>query len=159
MANYDKNAWALDRHGGDANGSTTISTESTSAGSIEITSSSSGGSDGTQRLLGPIRDEDRDLAFEELVASRKYVDQLVDGAGNDRLVPLDSVGGTLLYMRASLVRQGLTFPAHNVVGTTWRREGWVGLETEGICYAASFMKGGKCFVLGGDHYVRHADWG
>ncbi|KAK9425531.1 putative Anp1-domain-containing protein [Seiridium unicorne] len=110
-------------------------------------------------LLGPVSDDARPAALGELVESRRYVDELIRGTNDSVLVPLDSVGGTLLYIRARLVRQGLVFPTYNVVGTTWSREGWIGVETEGICYVASQMQGGGCFVLGGRHQARHADWG
>lgn len=111
------------------------------------------------QLLGPVGDDARQDAVQELVASRRYVDELVKGTNDSDLLPLDSVGGTLLYIRSQLVRQGLVFPTHNVVGSTWTQDGWIGVETEGICYEASHMKGGGCFVLGGNHHVRHADWG
>lgn len=128
MANYDKNAWAVDRSAAE--------------------------------LWGPVEDADRARAAEALVATRRYVDGLLAGTGDGDLVALDSVGGTLLYVRARLVRAGLAFPSHNVVGATWAREGWTGIETEGICYLAAHMRGGGgCYVLGGSHHVRHADWG
>ncbi|KAI1504931.1 Anp1-domain-containing protein [Biscogniauxia marginata] len=108
-------------------------------------------------LLGPVADDQRDAAVAQLVATRTYVDELITGTRDADLVPLDSVGGTILYVRAELVRQGVNFPTFNVVGTTWSRDGWIGVETEGICYQASRLQGGGCFVLGGSHSVRHAD--
>lgn len=111
------------------------------------------------QLLGPVNSDARQDAVQELVASRRYVDELIRDNNKSDLIPLDSVGGTLLYIRSHLVRQGLTFPTHNVVGSTWSEEGWIGVETEGICYVASHVQGGGCFVLGADHHVRHADWG
>lgn len=113
----------------------------------------------TPQLQGLVPEDERDLATTELVATRLMVPELINGTDNAALVPLDSVGGTILYIRAELVRQGLTFPTFNVVGTTWSQTGWVGVETEGICYAARALKGGGCYVLGGTHHVRHSDWG
>ncbi|KAJ1335927.1 Anp1 [Microdochium nivale] len=114
---------------------------------------------GAQKIWGPVADHERKGAVDELVETRLFVDVLGKGTNDAELVPLDSVGGTILYMRASKVLEGLVFPTYNVVGTTWSREGWVGVETEGICYAAKQTPGGGCFLLGGSHYVRHADWG
>ncbi|KAH9995461.1 glycosyltransferase family 62 protein [Xylariaceae sp. FL0662B] len=125
--NYDRNAWALNHTAEEP------------------------------LLMGPISDDSREAAARNLVETRTYVGELVDGTGDDDLVPLDSVGGTIIYIRADLVRQGVNFPTFNVVGTTLAREGWVGIETEGICYVASRLEGGGCFVLGGGHHVRHTD--
>lgn len=129
MDNYDKNAWKL----ADA--------------------------DETPHLQTNVADADRGKAIEDLVATRRYVPTLLNGTSDDSLIPLDSVGGTLLYIRAALVMQGLVFPTMNVVGTTWSHYGWIGVETEGLCYAAKALPGGRCFVLGGNHWTRHADWG
>jgi len=136
-ANYDKNAWSVDRAGG------------------------------SPSLWQPVADGMRGAAVEELVRTRKFVDVLGQGSRDSDLVPLDSVGGTILYIRAQLVREGLSFPTYNVVGTTWEHEGWIGVETEGICYVAGQMlgvggsgsQGSACWLLGGSHAVRHADWG
>ncbi|KAI2605182.1 glycosyltransferase family 62 protein [Hypoxylon fragiforme] len=108
-------------------------------------------------LMGPVRDEDLEIAADKLVETRTYVDELIKGTSNDDIIQLDSVGGTLLYMKASLIRQGINFPTSYVVGSTWSHEGWVGIETEGLCYLAHHLDGSKCFVLGGSHYVKHAD--
>lgn len=91
--------------------------------------------------------------------SKTWVPDLIKDTGDKDLVPLDSVGGTLLYIRADLVREGLIFPWWGVVGAGWEREGYVGLETEGLCYLSARMEGGGCFVLGGSHKTRHADQG
>ncbi|KAF2857706.1 glycosyltransferase family 62 protein [Piedraia hortae CBS 480.64] len=110
-------------------------------------------------LRGPIADADREKAQTSLEESRLMVPDVINGTKDDALVPLDSVGGTILYIRADLVRQGLTFPHFNIVGTTWNNTGWTGVETEGLCYMARSLKGGGCYVLGGKHHVRHSDWG
>ncbi|KXL43273.1 glycosyltransferase family 62 protein [Acidomyces richmondensis BFW] len=110
-------------------------------------------------LLGVIDDAGRQEAISRLVETRQMLPELVQGTQDDELVGIDSVGGTLLYIRAELVRQGVNFPHFNVVGTTWSQFGWIGVETEGICYMARGLKGGGCYVLGGHHHVRHADWG
>jgi hypothetical protein len=87
------------------------------------------------------------------------VDQAIMGTGDSEIVPLDSVGGTILYLRAKLVREGVVLTHFNIVGTTWEQPGWIGVETEGLCYMAKGLPGGGCYMLGGKHYVRHSDWG
>ncbi|KAI1141080.1 glycosyltransferase family 62 protein [Hypoxylon sp. FL0543] len=110
-------------------------------------------------LMGPVGDGDLTTAADKLVETRTYIDEIIKGTNDDDLLPLDSVGGTILYIKASLIRQGINFPTSYVVGTTWSHEGWVGIESEGICYMASHLDGGGgCYVLGGSHHVRHADW-
>ncbi|KAI1378960.1 glycosyltransferase family 62 protein [Hypoxylon crocopeplum] len=109
-------------------------------------------------IMSPVGDGDLEAAADKLVETRTYVDELIKGSKDEDIVPLDSVGGTILYIKASLVRQGVNFPTSYVVGTTWSHEGWVGIESEGICYVASYLDGSKCFVLGGSHHIRHADW-
>ena len=85
----------------------------------------------------------------------RLVGDLIKGTSSDDLIRLDAVGASLLYMRASLVHQGLSFPHSPVVGTTWMSAGWDGIESEGLCYRARGMKGGTCWVLGGDWFVKH----
>ena len=85
------------------------------------------------------------------------VDELIAGTKDSDLLPLDAVGGTILYMRAGLVWDGLNFPSMYVVGTRWGRDGWDGIETEGLCYVAKKLEGGGCYVLGGKNYVRHTN--
>ncbi|EMC99925.1 glycosyltransferase family 62 protein [Baudoinia panamericana UAMH 10762] len=109
--------------------------------------------------LGPVADGDREDAVRTLVDTRLFVPAVIQGSGDDAIMPLDSVGGAILYIRSGLVRQGLTFPPYNVVGTTWSQPGWIGVETEGLCYVARQFEGGGCYVLGGSHHVRHTDWG
>ena len=59
---------------------------------------------------------------------------------------LDSVGGTMLWVKASVHRDGVIFPVANIVGSDWHRQGYVGLETEGICWLAKFL-GYKCWGM------------
>lgn len=55
----------------------------------------------------------------------------------DCVVPLDSVGGAILFAKSIIYKQGVVFPPYYVVGTNWdRHEGWDGIETEGLCYIA-----------------------
>lgn len=55
----------------------------------------------------------------------------------DHIVPLDSVGGAILFAKSIIYKQGIVFPPLYVVGTTWERhEGYDGIETEGLCYVA-----------------------
>jgi hypothetical protein len=94
---------------------------------------------------GSVR-KDRDQHMQDLVPFTK----------NDEVFPLDTVGGTLLYINALLVRQGLSFPWWYVMGTSWQKEnGADGIETEGICFMAERL-GYGCWGLGGDWHVVHA---
>ncbi|EPS45099.1 hypothetical protein H072_864 [Dactylellina haptotyla CBS 200.50] len=86
----------------------------------------------------------------------KALSQLLPGTKDDDLVKLDSVGGTALYIRAALVREGLVFPQYLVVGTEWGKAGRDGVETEGLCYIAERM-GWGCYALGGDWHTVHSD--
>lgn len=61
------------------------------------------------------------------------------------LVPLDAVGGAILFLKSIVYRQGVTFPTFYMIGTNWQRfEGYDGIETEGLCYAARTL-GYKCW--------------
>ncbi|KAH0013927.1 hypothetical protein KCU78_g8928, partial [Aureobasidium melanogenum] len=85
----------------------------------------------------------------------QHMQDLLPFANADEIFPLDTVGGTLLYIKAVLVRQGLSFPWWYVVGTTWQKSnGDDGIETEGICYMAERL-GYGCYGLGGDWHVVH----
>lgn len=110
-------------------------------------------------VQGAVQDDDRDASVQKLVETRVMVPQAIMNTADSDLMPLDSVGGTILYIRSSLVREGVVFPHFNIVGTTWDQPGWVGVETEGLCYVAKGLAGGGCYVLGGKHHVRHSDWG
>ncbi|KAF3925324.1 hypothetical protein ABW20_dc0108645 [Dactylellina cionopaga] len=84
----------------------------------------------------------------------KSVKQLIQGTTDDDIVKLDSVGGTALYIRAELLREGLTFPPYRVAGTKWGKDGKDGLETEGMCYVAERL-GWGCYALGGNWKTLH----
>lgn len=86
---------------------------------------------------------------------QRLVDELVKGTKDDDLIPLTAVGATILYIRASLVLQGLSFPHQYTVGTRWTRDGYDGLETEGLCYRAKGLSGAGCSLLGGKWHVKH----
>ena len=64
------------------------------------------------------------------------------GQKNDP-VPLDSVGGTVLWVDANLHRDGVIFPPFYLIGSEWDRNGYDGIETEGICYIAKAMLGNQ----------------
>ena len=83
------------------------------------------------------------------------VTDIVRGTRDDDLLPLTAVGGTLLYIRASLVRRGINFPPYYVVNTKWHENGDDGIESEGMCYQARGLKDGGCFVLGGSWHTKH----
>ncbi len=155
MANYDRNAWAIDRNV--SSPSSSPSSSSSSSGSSAKASSSP--APPASSILDAVPAADRDQAVATLEDTRAFVDVIANGTADSDLLPLDSVGGTLLYIRAALVRQGVIFPTFNVVGTTWSQDGWIGVETEGLCYIASSLRGGGCFLLGGNHHTRHADLG
>ncbi|KAI0904490.1 Anp1-domain-containing protein [Ustulina deusta] len=135
--NYDKNAWAFKWQGNE------LEADDGNKTKLDI--------------MGPVGDDQLSAAVRQLSERRVYVSELIENTHDDDLLHVDSVGATILYIRAHLVRQGISFPASNVVGTTWTHDGWSGIETEGICYLASQIEGGGCFVLGGTHRVRHAD--
>ncbi|KAF3937539.1 hypothetical protein ABW19_dt0200640 [Dactylella cylindrospora] len=86
----------------------------------------------------------------------KAISQLIVDTTDDDLVKLDSVGGTALYIKAGLVREGLEFPQYLVEGTEWGKDGRDGVETEGLCYVAERM-GWGCYGLGGRWVTKHAD--
>ncbi|KAI8632875.1 glycosyltransferase family 62 protein [Xylariaceae sp. FL1651] len=148
--NYDKNAWAFSRRIQEEEEEE--EEQAASSGTNQTTNSSS-----PLDIMGPVADDQLVAAVKQLSARRVYITELIENTHDNDLLHVDSVGATILYVRAHLVRQGITFPAFNVVGTTWTHDGWYGIETEGICYLASQVEGGGCFVLGGDHHVRHAD--
>ncbi|KAK5113201.1 hypothetical protein LTR62_003537 [Meristemomyces frigidus] len=110
-------------------------------------------------LMGAIPGEQREESVRRLVAEQLFLPAVMDDVDEGGLIQIDSVGGTVLYMRAELVRQGLVFPYFNAVGTEWGRPGWIGVETEGLCYMARELEGGGCFALGRGHWARHTDWG
>lgn len=110
-------------------------------------------------LMGSVAEKDFQQADYRLQNTRHQVKELIKGTSDNDLIPLDSVGGTILYVRSNLVHRGVSFPPFHVVGATWSRDGWAGIETEGICYVAQQLGGSGCFLLGGNHSVRHADSG
>ncbi|KAF3770271.1 hypothetical protein M406DRAFT_354351 [Cryphonectria parasitica EP155] len=95
-------------------------------------------------------------------AGVKMVDAAIDGTSDDDLVRLDAVGGTVLMIRADLVRMGLMFTPGYFVGMTWEHgEGYDGIETEGLCVVTrSFSRDGQstCYTMGGDWAVYHTIW-
>jgi hypothetical protein len=68
---------------------------------------------------------------------------------------LDSVGGTFLFVKAEVHRKGVLFPNGYVIGTEWgMKEGWDGIETEGLCYLARQI-GYQCWGIANEaiHHV------
>jgi len=165
--NFDKNAWAFKSQVSESRAAAARTTDKVGgfvdeedAGNKTATTTETAAKGDSIDIKGPIADDMHTAAVSQLSASRVYVDELIENTHDDDLIHIDSVGASgILYLRAQLVRQGVMFPASNVVGTTWSREGWYGIEAEGICYVASQIKkgAGGCFVLGGSHRVRHAD--
>lgn len=103
--------------------------------------------------------DQNEIAKGELKTQGQYhVDKLIVGTTNDDLIDLDTIGATILYLRSSLIWQGLNFPHQFVIGTRWRKDGWDGIESEGLCYRARGLTGGKCAVLGGEWSIQHTDF-
>ncbi|KAL3895202.1 MAG: hypothetical protein SGCHY_004846 [Lobulomycetales sp.] len=71
-----------------------------------------------------------------------------------KFVPVDSVGGTFLYIKAQAHRSGIDFPTLMLIGIhDWdMKEGWDGMETEGICYTAKRL-GYQCWGMPQDIVV------
>lgn len=66
---------------------------------------------------------------------------------DDYLIKLDSVGGAMLFAKSIIYRQGVLFPPNYIIGTTWeRKEGYDGIETEGLCYVAKVL-GYECYGM------------
>lgn len=59
---------------------------------------------------------------------------------------LDSVGGTVLFVRGEVHREGVAFTTNYVIGAGWKYEGYDGIESEGLCYVAGFL-GYKCWGM------------
>ncbi|KAH3679841.1 hypothetical protein WICMUC_000584 [Wickerhamomyces mucosus] len=58
---------------------------------------------------------------------------------------LKSVGGAVLFAKTEIYKQGILFPPFYIIGTSWeRKEGYDGIETEGLCYQANVI-GYKCY--------------
>lgn len=62
------------------------------------------------------------------------------------IVELDSVGGAILWLKSEIFKQGVMFPSYYIIGTKWEREGYDGIETEGLCYQAKII-GYKCWGM------------
>ncbi|GJJ75683.1 hypothetical protein EMPS_08041 [Entomortierella parvispora] len=59
---------------------------------------------------------------------------------------LDSVGGTVLFVRSEVHKEGAAFTTNYVIGSGWKHEGYDGIETEGLCYVAGFL-GYECWGM------------
>ncbi|KAJ0402743.1 hypothetical protein P43SY_007885 [Pythium insidiosum] len=108
---------------------------------------------GTRKRPGSLRGERNGFVPGDL-----HVNRMTQYRDDPReFIPLDSVGGTMLYVRAEVHRQGVLFPHHYVVGGQWDLEGFDGIETEGLCYSAHFL-GFKCWGMPHDaiYHVRSA---
>ncbi|KAK5092858.1 hypothetical protein LTR70_006036 [Exophiala xenobiotica] len=79
----------------------------------------------------------------------QMLDQAIAGTSDDEVVRLDSVGGTVLMLRADLVRMGLNFATGYFVGMTFEHgEGYDGIETEGVCLLSrSLSRDGGMFGI------------
>ncbi|KAF2223867.1 Anp1-domain-containing protein [Elsinoe ampelina] len=102
--------------------------------------------------LDPKEIENRELALQ----GQLMLTDLQKRTGENDLVFLDAIGATLLYMKSELVWLGLSFPHQYMVGTRWGKDGWDGIESEGLRYRTRGMIGGRCAALGGDWKIGHA---
>ncbi|KAF9543898.1 hypothetical protein EC957_000349 [Mortierella hygrophila] len=66
--------------------------------------------------------------------------------GEGEFTELDSVGGTVLFVRGEVHREGVAFTTNYVIGAGWNYEGYDGIESEGLCYVAGFL-GYKCWGM------------
>lgn len=154
FTNWDRNAWRVP-----GTGRKTFADPTGLDGlPDELLTQHDGGAEFDRFWIG-VAEADKAAIIPDLVKHRLELHHLLPHTTDNALLPLDSVGGTILYMRADLVRQGLVFPAYEIVGSSWAATGWVGVETEGVCYLARGMKGGGCYSLGGKHFIRHCDIG
>jgi len=85
--------------------------------------------------------------------------QLIDPNHTEQeyVVPIDSVGGTILYVKADVHREGVAFATSYVIGAEWDMlEGWDGIETEGLCYMARPL-GYSCWGMP-NVYIEHTPY-
>lgn len=61
----------------------------------------------------------------------------IDPKDPEATFELNSVGGAVLFVKTEVFKQGVMFPPYYLIGTKWeRKEGYDGIETEGLCYQA-----------------------
>ncbi|ODQ78433.1 glycosyltransferase family 62 protein [Babjeviella inositovora NRRL Y-12698] len=76
--------------------------------------------------------------------------------GKEEFVELDSVGGTVLFVKAEIHKQGVSHTPYYAIGTDFGiKEGYDGIETEGLCYVAQAL-GYKCWgmpLVTGEHVL------
>jgi mannan polymerase complexes MNN9 subunit len=77
------------------------------------------------------------------------------GERGQEWVQLDSVGATFLYVNSVAHREGVVFATHYAVGSEWAREGYDGIESEGLCYLARFL-GYQCWGIATE-FTMHTD--
>jgi len=70
----------------------------------------------------------------------------LDPKREKEFVKLDSVGGTVLFVKSEVHKQGVIFPTDYIVGTEWDHLGYDGIETEGLCYLAKTI-GVSCWGM------------
>lgn len=152
-SDYDSKAWSLSSS---ASGSEQSDAED-HAEKQEKDSTAAAEQHDNEIITGAVPLSAQSSAATSLRTLQTQAGTLLRGTSDDTLIPLDSVGATILYIRSDLVLRGVVFPPFNVVGTLWDHAGWTGMETEGICYMAQQVAGKRCYLLGGDNYVRHAE--
>ncbi|RMZ76896.1 hypothetical protein DV738_g4762, partial [Chaetothyriales sp. CBS 135597] len=123
-----------------------------------------GGVRGKSKHMGELRREielarDKQANPESAEPSEEGESDQIEG-----LIRLDSVGATVLLMKAHLWRQGLSFATSYLVGTDWQDEGWDAVESEGLCVAVRNLINEEYGRPGGvgcwgivDGYTRHSN--
>jgi mannan polymerase complexes MNN9 subunit len=104
----------------------------------------------------PSKERREALARGELFVPRpdkvKYLKEFAQQG--QQWVKLDSVGGTFLFVKAIVHREGAAFTTSYVVGSEWEHEGYDAIESEGLCYTARFL-GYQCWGIATE-YTLHA---
>lgn len=96
-----------------------------------------------------------EFQLSEFVPGPQDVKFLLDFANNNvEWTEVDSVGATFLYVQSNLHREGVIFLPYHAVGTTWERDGYDAIESEGLCYLAKHL-GYTCWGLASE-FTQHA---
>lgn len=94
--------------------------------------------------------DDVDYVPKDVGDKMKHIKNFIDDNDNPdpmKTERLDSVGGAVLFIKSTVLRQGVVFPTSYIVGSAWeRKEGYDGIETEGVCYLAKPL-GYECWAM------------
>jgi hypothetical protein len=75
----------------------------------------------------------------------KFPHELAAEGNADAYAPLDSVGGCTTLVAADVHREGAWFAVNYPIGATWQKDGYDGVESEGLCYVAKAL-GRSCWL-------------